>query len=115
VLKLGRSKFVLAHWEKGLVAFENIIWGRKKNGNCSFIRQSTSTRRQQSDLLSLRVKLPPVTLLPTIEPLKGRGNPVKCLAQEQQTNLTACSHSTPLMLNVKQGNLKNQLFKSVTD
>jgi len=59
----------------------------------SFICQGTSTRRQRSDLFGLQVK-----------PLKGRGNPVKCLAQGHNKRICPpISTLTLLMLNVKQG------------
>jgi len=49
----------------------------------SFIFQSTSTRRQRSDLFGLRVKLPPVTTN-----LKGKGNPVKGTLNPNFLNFT---------------------------
>jgi len=39
-------------------------------------------------------------MLLTVQPLKGRGNPVKCLGQGRKSELT--SHYFFFMLNVKQ-------------
>jgi len=48
-------------WKNKCICFElELVLLR----TCSFICQGTSTRRQRSDLFSLRVKLPPVSALP---------------------------------------------------
>jgi len=51
-------------------------------------------------------------LLLPVQPLKGRGNPVKCLAQGH--NKRTCRHISTislLMLNAKQGSCEYQLLK----
>jgi len=50
-------------------------------------------------------------LLP-IQPLKGRGIPLSALPKDTSSKLPAYLHTIPLMLNVKQGSCKYQLFKS---
>jgi len=75
-----------------------------------FATYGTSTRRQQSDIFGLRVKLPTVT---TVEPFKDRGNPIKYLAQRHNKQTCQFIFTLPLlMLNVKQGSCEYKFLKS---
>jgi len=94
---------LLRHWEQQI---ENIPWWCRY----SFICQEVP-RPGDSEVTFAVIEQSYFGLLP-IQLLKGRGNPVKCLAQGH--NKRTCQPISTLslfMLNVKQGSCEYQLLK----